>query len=58
MLSQTTVFLVEIVGIEKMADAMGLSNMFCGFGALMGPPLLGMSKTLICHAITVIFIRK
>ncbi|XP_045201133.2 monocarboxylate transporter 13-like isoform X2 [Mercenaria mercenaria] len=42
LLSQTTVVLVEIIGMERMSDAMGLNNMFSGFGALLGPPTLGM----------------
>ncbi|XP_060554760.1 monocarboxylate transporter 13-like [Ruditapes philippinarum] len=42
MLSQTSVVLVDIVGLDKISDAMGLNSMFCGIGALIGPPLLGL----------------
>ncbi|XP_045201696.2 monocarboxylate transporter 13-like [Mercenaria mercenaria] len=40
-LSLTSVVLADIAGIDLLADAMGLNNLFSAFGSLLGPPLAG-----------------
>ncbi|XP_045170600.2 monocarboxylate transporter 9-like [Mercenaria mercenaria] len=40
-LSLTPVVLVDIAGIDLLADAMDLNNLFSAIGSLLGPPLAG-----------------
>ncbi|XP_060565303.1 monocarboxylate transporter 13-like isoform X2 [Ruditapes philippinarum] len=41
-LSLTSVVLADITGINLLADAMGLNNLFSAFGSLLGPPITGL----------------
>jgi hypothetical protein len=39
--------LADITGINLLADAMGLNNLFSAFGSLLGPPITGKFQILV-----------
>ena len=40
----TTMYLCDLVGLEKFGNATGIVNLFRGFGCFLGPILAGFKK--------------
>ena len=45
--SLTTMYLIELVGTKKFANANGIVNLFRGFGCFLGPFLGGLYRSMI-----------
>ncbi|OWF52043.1 monocarboxylate transporter 12-like [Mizuhopecten yessoensis] len=43
-MSQKSVVTADILGVDKLADAFGMLNLFQGAGAFIGPPISGLIK--------------
>jgi len=44
----TTVILVELVGVDRLTDAVGIVSFAQGIANLVGPPLAGIAQELPC----------